>query len=230
MDVIFLHGLCSDMSGTKARALEQRAQQHGFGYLCYDARGHGSSSDKFEDTDISHWYQDALAAMSLAPCKRHILVGSSFGGWQALHLAVEQPQQVAGLVLVAPALDITQQFWRALSEEQQQQAQQTGRVSLDSNYMDDGQIMVKLQFFEAAKPFLLLDKLQQLQVSCPVRILHGVQDDTVPVATSEQLFEQLPARDMALTLVKDGDHRLSSKHDLQLLLSTVSDVLQHVAG
>ncbi|KAF6259066.1 hypothetical protein COO60DRAFT_1515208 [Scenedesmus sp. NREL 46B-D3] len=96
--------------------------------------------------------------------------------------------------------------------------------------MNAGQIMVKLQFFEAATPFLLLDKLQQLQVSCPVRIMHGVQDDTVPVATSQQLFEQLPASDVALTLVRDGDHRLSRQHDVQLLLSTVSDLVHHVTG
>eukprot|EP00775_Hariotina_reticulata_P002605 gene2605-2907_t len=214
---------------TKSIALEQHAQQAGHGFLSFDARGHGSSSGSFEETTIADWYQDAETALTLAQAQKHILVGSSFGGWQALHLAEQQPDEVAGLILIAPALDFTARFWQGLSPEEQAAAAQQGRVSLGSNYVDGGQFEVGMKFFEDAKKFLVMDRLQELQVQCPVHILHGVQDDAVPVSVGKQLFEQLPAEDMVLNLIRDGDHRLSRPQDIRRLLGAVEDMLQRVS-
>ncbi|KAF8062012.1 Abhd10 [Scenedesmus sp. PABB004] len=228
--VVFLHGLLSTATGAKALALEAHALARGHAYLGFDARGHGASSGAFRDMHLGHWLDDARAALDAAPAARHVLVGSSFGGWQALLLAAERPRDVAGVVLVAPAADITASFWEALGPEGQAAARRDGETALGSSYLDGGAVTVGLEFFEAAKPFLVMHRLRELRVRCPLRILHGVRDDVVPVATSQRLFDELPVADATLTLVKDGDHRLSRPHDLALLLSTVEGLLAHAAG
>lgn len=193
--------------------------------------------------------------------------GSSFGGWLALWLALQHPQRVAGLLLIAPAIDYTSRFWESLTPQQQQQAATEGAVELPSSYVDGGSIRLSHAFFSQAERFLMLgsrscNKLsEQRPLACPVRILHGVQvrvhagcwvcfscsrlaadccvrdvgawpcppqDDAVPVGVSHQLFELLPASDMNLTLVKDGDHRLSRPQDLRLMLSSLDELLARV--
>lgn len=104
-----------------------------------------------------------------------VCVGSSFGGWQALHIAVERPEQVAGLVLIAPALDFTSRLWKSYTPEQQQHYQQQGEAPVGSRYLDGGQVMVNIEFFRKAESFLVLDRLHELNVQCPLRILHGVK-------------------------------------------------------
>lgn len=131
--VIFIHGLCSSQAGTKAQALEADAAARGFAFLSFDQRGHGDSSGAFDTTHPGDWLADAETALvDLAPPGRHVLVGSSLGGWLALHLAQRHPERVAGLLLIAPALDFTRRLWASLGAERQAAATAEGRLRLDS--------------------------------------------------------------------------------------------------
>lgn len=224
--VMFCPGLLSHMQGTKALALESLVQRRlpSCSYLRFDYSGHGLSTGTFRGTTLADWFNDALLALDQLTDQEEpqIIVGSSMGGLIALHLAMRRPQRVAELVLVAPAVGFAERRWDAMSEESRQQLISGGTASLGSDYVDTGSDEVTIAFFEAARSFAIPEDVANL-VKCPVRILHGAQDDVVPVQVSQQLVNRLDGCDAMLTVVQDGDHRLSAPKDLELLQAAVMD-------
>ncbi|KAI8465494.1 MAG: alpha/beta hydrolase fold protein [Monoraphidium minutum] len=224
--VVFFPGLLSQMQGTKALALEAFVKEclpH-CSYTRFDYRGHGESSGTFTGTHLGDWFEDALLAVDhltddAAPL---IIVGSSMGGLLALHAALRRPTRVAGLVLVAPAAGFAARRWAALPGAARDALAAGGAVSLGSEFVAPGADDVNLGFFEAARAFELPEADGAVDVRCPVRVLHGALDDVVPIEVGQRLVRQLAARDVTLTSVKDGDHRLSAPRDVALLTSAVA--------
>lgn len=135
--VVFLGGFKSNMEGTKALYLEEWAQREGRSFLRFDYSGHGESSGRFEDGTISDWRDDAASAITELTTGRQLLVGSSMGGWIALLLAVEMPDDIEGLVTIAAAPDFTERgFWNGFSDEQRAALRRDGQVALPSQYSD----------------------------------------------------------------------------------------------
>ncbi|GBF87737.1 hypothetical protein Rsub_00448 [Raphidocelis subcapitata] len=239
--VVFLGGLLSNMAGVwrfrrlgpGALALEAFVSRNlpACEFLRFDYRGHGESSGSFTDTTPADWMDDAEAAFDRLtdPAAPQIVVGSSMGGLFALHLALRFPSRVAALVLVAPAVGTFAAWHAALSPEERAALASGGSIRFASDYAPPGSDRVRLGFFQ---PFLrggalaLPDGEGAVRVApdCPVRILHGECDDVVPIATSHALLRQLAADDVALTVVKRGDHRLSGPRDLALLEAAVAQV------
>lgn len=127
--------------------------------------------------------------------------------------------------MVAPAVDITKIFFSRLKPQQQREALRRGRLRLPSGYLASGAVTLTTRFMETAKPFCLLDKLHKLDVRCPIRILHGARDAVVPAEVSQALLEKLPASDLVLSIIKDGDHRLSRPADLVRMVAAVEELL-----
>lgn len=150
------------------------------------------------------------------------------GGLIALHLALQRPDRVAALILVAPAIGFIERRRQALSADQWSNLLAGKTVSLGSDYVDTGSDEVNLGFFEAARGFDLPETPGAVGVTCPVRILHGALDDVVPVAVSHQLVRQLAGGDVALTVVKDGDHRMSTPRDIEMLEGAMEQVLRQL--
>lgn len=223
--VVFLGGFMSDMTGTKATALEAHVTAHGHAYTRFDYQGHGQSSGRFRDGTISIWTQDALAILDKVATGPQILIGSSMGGWIALLCALARPEQVKAMVLIAPAPDFTQRLmWPSFSAAQKARIETEGYIEEPSDYGDDPYVITKA-LIEDGKKNLLLDKPIPLDI--PVRILHGQQDKDVPWGLSLDLIEALESQDVVLTLVKDGDHRLSEPDDIARLNAVVADLLQN---
>jgi pimeloyl-ACP methyl ester carboxylesterase len=221
--VVFLGGFMSDMTGTKALTLEAFCRDRGHGFLRLDYRGHGASSGRFEDGTIGLWAEDALAAFDQLTEGPQIVVGSSMGGWIALLTALKRSERVAGLVGLAAAPDFTEDLiWAALSPDHRERLARDGVLHMPSEYSD--------------RPYAITMKLIQdgrrhqvlrtpLGLTCPVRLLHGMLDPDVPWQRSLRLADKLASSDVRVTLVKDGDHRLSREQDLKLLCSTVQELL-----
>jgi pimeloyl-ACP methyl ester carboxylesterase len=219
--VVFLGGYRSDMTGSKALALEAHCREAGRAFVRFDYQGHGASGGRFEDGTIGSWTEDALAVIDAATEGPQVLVGSSMGGWIMLLAALARPGRVAGLVGIAAAPDFTEDLvWDALGPEARGRMLADGRIEEPSAYGDP--YVYTRALVEDGRRRLLLRA--PIPLACPVRLLHGMRDPDVPWETSLRLAGRLQAEDVRTTLVKDGDHRLSRPQDLALLLATVEEV------
>ncbi len=221
--VVWLGGFRSDMRSTKAEMLARWAEQAGQAYLRFDYSGHGESSGRFEDGTISQWLQDALAVIDGQTEGPLVLVGSSMGGWLSL-LAARQlpPGRLAGLVLIAPAVDFTESLmWAAFPDAVKRQIEQTGLWLRPSAYSPDPYPITR-NLIEDGRRHLLFG--HPFRTGCPVCILQGMQDPDVPWGHALRLVEHLPDDEVTLTLINDGDHRLSRDQDLARLVAAVAAV------
>jgi len=220
--VVFLGGFRSDMTGTKAMALEAWAQRSGHAFLRFDYLGHGQSSGRFEDGTIGRWLDDSLAAIDTLTTGRLVLVGSSMGGWLSLLAGRARPERLAGLVLIAAAPDFTERLLLAgLSPEDRALLERDGRLERASQYSPEPSVFT-WKLIEEGRRHLVLDK--PLALPCPVRLLHGQSDPDVPWEYSLQIARHLEAPDVVTTFVKGGDHRLSSPSDIARLVATVEEL------
>jgi pimeloyl-ACP methyl ester carboxylesterase len=210
--VVFLGGFKSDMTGTKAVALEAFAQRRGQAFLRFDYRGHGRSSGRFEEGTIGLWLDDTLAMLDELTEGPQILVGSSMGGWIMLLAALARPQRIAGLVGIAAAADFTEDLiWARATPEQRRVLRRDGYIDQPSDY-GEAPYRITLRLIEEGRDHLLLAK--PIPLACPVRLIHGMQDVDVPWQTSLRLAEALAGDDVELCLVKAAAHRLSEPEDL----------------
>ena len=229
--LIWLSGFLSDMSSTKAEALASWAKRQGLPMLRFDYSGHGLSDGDLREASIGDWLAQARAMLGLllATTERAIVVGSSMGGWIALLLARKLAQagrleRLAGLVLVAPAWDMTERLmWNEMNDAARATLLRDGVFYEPSLYGDPYPITKRL--IEEGRKHLI--GTSPLALDLPVRILHGMRDPDVPWGHAIELVEWLRSDDVELTLVKDGDHRLSREQDLRRLVATVAALLTH---
>ncbi|PTE19805.1 alpha/beta hydrolase [Cereibacter changlensis JA139] len=220
--VVFLGGFRSDMEGSKAQHLQAWAEREGRAFLRFDYSGHGASSGAFLDGAIGDWFEDARAALSLAPGPL-LLVGSSMGGWISLLLAKALPERIAGLVGIAAAPDFTEDsMWTAFDADQRAALLRDGQVAQPSDYSDDPYIITR-RLIEEGRDRLVLR--EPLPLPFPVRLLQGTADTDVPPAVALRLLDHATGGDIRLTLVKGADHRFSSPDCLALIETTVTDLL-----
>ncbi|MDX1974961.1 MAG: alpha/beta hydrolase [Rickettsiales bacterium] len=221
--VIFFTGFKSDMSGSKAMALQQFCETRGQRFIRFDYTGHGESSGQFIEGTIGSWAQDAADVLEQLGSAQNILVGSSMGAWIAMLLAQQNPQRVAGFVGIASAPDFTEELiWQRLNDTQKAELLEKGVFYAPSCYGEEPYPITQ-RLIEEARAHLLLNR--SIAIEAPVRLIHGTQDEDVPWQHSVRLMEQLSSRDVRLQLIKDGNHRLSEPAHLQTLCSTLEDLL-----
>lgn len=230
--LVWLGGFKSDMLGTKARELDAYAQDHGRACVRFDYSGHGESSGDFKDGTIGAWLEESLAVIETCCDGPQILIGSSMGGWMALLVARAMRQAciegraratLAGLVLIAPAPDFTEDLmWARFTPQMRDEIERNGVWHRPSDYGEP--YPITKQLIEEGRNHLLLNGM--LDVGCPVRILQGVQDEDVPWQHAFKLTHCLPSDDVVLTLVQDGDHRLSRPQDIARILAAVTELAE----
>jgi pimeloyl-ACP methyl ester carboxylesterase len=220
--IVFLPGFHSDMEGSKAVFLAEVAEARGHALLRLDYSGHGVSGGRFEDGSIGIWTADALAVIDAMTAGPLILVGSSMGGWIGLTIALARPDRVAAYIGIAAAPDFTESLiWAQMPPAIQAKLMEEGVVYAPSDYGDP--LPLTRRLIEDGRRHLLLDK--PIPLTCPVRLLHGQEDAEVPWQTALAIAERVESRDVRVTLIKDGDHRLSRESDLSLLQQRVAEFL-----
>jgi len=223
--IIFCSGFNSDMRGTKAEALAQWCLANGRQFTRFDYFGHGQSSGKFVDGTIGRWRDDALAVLDEVTTGPQIIVGSSMGGWIMLLVALARPERISALVGIAAAPDFTEQMRKTrLSAEQLDDLSARGFCDLPNCYDDGEPYRISSTLLEEGKNHLVLDK--PIAIQCPVRLLQGQCDEDVPWEHALAIAECLVTTDVEVTLLKQGDHRLSEPADLWRLFAVIDRVLQ----
>jgi pimeloyl-ACP methyl ester carboxylesterase len=225
--LVWLGGFMSDMRATKASFLDEHAARTGRAFLRFDYSGHGESEGRFEDGTIGAWLEESLAVIRQESRGAQILVGSSMGGWLALLCAKAlaqsgEAERLAGLVLVAPAADMTERLiWDELKPSQRREIEKKGRCLLPSAYSEPYPITRAL--IEEGRKHLILDGT--IRTHCPVHILQGMNDADVPWTHATRLVEHLAGDPVTLTLVKDAEHRFSRPADLVLLAQAIENIV-----
>ena len=223
--VIWFGGFRSDMSGTKAEALDSWAAATGRAFLRFDYSGHGSSGGRFEDGTISRWLEEGLAVLDRFTSGHPVIVGSSMGGWLALLAAralkaAKAGREPAALVLVAPAPDFTERLmWDAFPPEAKADILERGVHLRPSSYSDDPYPITRA-LIEDGRRHLILEGT--IETGCPVHILQGMQDPDVPWGRPMRLVGHLPAEAVRSPRVKEGVPRLSRPEDIDRLLAAVA--------
>lgn len=223
--VVFLGGFTSDMTGIKATTLERWCQACGQAFVRFDYSGHGASSGRFADGTIGRWAQEALAVLDQLTEGPQILVGSSMGAWLMLLTALARPERIAALLSLACAVGFTDYLlWERLDENLRDRLRRERVITLPSPYSETPYI-IAMNLLEEARQHWLLDR-PELPLTCPVRLIHGMNDADVPWRISLEVAERLTSHDVRVLLVKDGEHTLSREADLALLTRTLEELLE----
>jgi alpha-beta hydrolase superfamily lysophospholipase len=218
------------MASTKAQVIADWAHANGRALLRFDYSAHGRSPGNLLEASIGDWLEEALAIIDLVRDRRLVVVGSSMGGWIALLLARSlaergEGERIAGMVLIAPAWDMTERLmWQEMSPEIRSTLETDGVYYAPSLYGDP--YPITRHFIEEGRAHLIGDG--PIPIGAPVRILQGMRDPDVPWRHALELVDLLASEDVTLTLIKDGDHRLSRPEDLERLTRTVADLFETV--
>ncbi|XP_064608333.1 palmitoyl-protein thioesterase ABHD10, mitochondrial-like [Liolophura sinensis] len=217
--VMFCCGYGSDMSGTKALALEDYCRRNNRSFVRFDYTRCGKSDGDFNKSTLGEWKEDALDVLDQVAQGPQVIVGSSMGGWLMLFLAMERQERVKALVGVAAAPDFTR--WRVYSEQVLEDLKTKGVAYYETPY---GTMSISRKFLEESESHWLLNKAV-LNITCPVRLLHGMKDDSVPYDISLQVADKVVSENVEVLLRKSGDHRLSTPEDILLLTQTLDKLL-----
>lgn len=205
-------------------AIEQFCQKRGQAFLRFDVSGHGQSSGVFEDGTIGEWTDDIVAAIDHLTVGPQIIVGSSMGGWLGLLAALARPERIAGFVGIAAAPDFVEDLmFDALSDAEKNELAEKGLITLDSDEEGFPPLTLKARFFEEARQHLLLRA--PIPLSCPVRLIQGQKDDSVPWRRALLLAEKLESDDVTITFVKNGGHRLNDPQDMMRMEQVLEALL-----
>jgi len=224
--LFWLGGFKSDMKGTKAEALDRWADQEGRACVRFDYSGHGDSGGAFTDGTISRWLEESITVYVTFARGPQVIIGSSMGGWLALLLARALCERqgaapIAGMVLIAPAVDFTEELmWKQFPDSTKREIEQKGVWMRPSEYGNDPYPITR-GLIEDGRKHLLLGGL--IETRCPVHILQGVQDPDVPWHHAVELVSRFSRDDIVITLIKDGDHRLSRPEDIERMIAAVKE-------
>ena len=217
--LVFLPGYASDMAGTKAVALDAFAAKRGLPMLRFDYSGTGSSEGAFEDGTLARWTDEALLMLYRLTEGSVVLVGSSMGGWVALHLALRRPERVAALLGIAAAPDFTE--WGFPDHLKVRLA---AGETLRREFPDGGAQFTTSGFWTSGQAMRLLES--EIPIDCPVRLIHGDSDEDVPLDIAFRLKDRLHSADVQVTVIKGGGHRLSAPHEIDAIGRAVAAILE----
>ena len=217
--LLFLPGYASDMEGTKAVALDAFAERRRLSMLRFDYSGTGSSEGQFETGTLERWIDEAALMLDQMTRGPVVAIGSSMGGWIALHLALRRPERIVALVGIAAAPDFTDWGYPDRLKERLAAGETLGRE------FPDGSAQVTASgFWSSGQAMRLLDS--EIAIDCPVRLVHGDGDEDVPLDIAFRLKDRLRSADVQVKVIKGGGHRLSEAHEIDAILRTVAELLE----
>jgi pimeloyl-ACP methyl ester carboxylesterase len=220
--LVFLPGYASDMEGAKASEIDMFAAAAGLAYLRLDYSGTGSSGGDFSDGTLDRWLDEVVSAIDMLVEGPVLLIGSSMGGWLALHAALKRPDRVKAVVGIAAAPDFTDWGYTA---EQKAEIQDKGMLAEPTPYGPEPQVTHQ-GFLASGAAMRLLHK--PIMLDCPVRLIHGNQDTDVPIGVAFKLLEDAHSADVQLNIIKWGDHRLSKPHELVTIVRTIAVLAEKI--
>lgn len=225
--VIFLHGFMSDMNGSKALAAEKYCKSKGYGFIRFDNFGCGESSGKFTDQTMTDWLSGLNSVINELADGPILLIGSSMGGWLALLATKLHKEKIIGIITIAAAVDFTESLiWNKLTEIEKRALKEKGICEVSgSNNGCTTAYPISYKLIEDGRKHLTLGK-EKIEVSCPVHLIHGMQDFDVPYSISLETAKKVQSEKVVIKLIKDAAHKLAREQDLRVLYNSIDEILQ----
>ncbi|XP_038583803.1 abhydrolase domain containing 10, depalmitoylase b isoform X1 [Micropterus salmoides] len=221
--VVFLPGYGSTMNGQKAEALEEFCKSLGHSYLRFDYTGHGASEGVLAEGTIGTWKKDVLFVLDELAEGPQIMVGSSIGGWLMLLAAIARPEKTAALVGISTAADHLVTSFNSLPLETRKEFEEKGEWIVPTKHSEEGLYKFSMDFLHEAENHCVLQS--PIPITCPVRLIHGLKDEDVPWHISMQVAERVLSPDVDVILRRHGQHRMSDKDDIKLMVYTIDDLI-----
>ena len=223
--IVFLHGFMSDIEGEKPKAFKKYSDQKKLGFLAVEYSGHGKSSGKFIQGNISKWSKDAeLTIKKIVKKNDFILIGSSMGAWISLKIFKYFKNQIKGLIGIGSAPEfVTRIMWKKFSKKIKQEI-----ISKGISYVKQGEYEYPIthQLIKNGRNNKVLSRRNLARV--PVTMIHGSKDDVVPVLFSRKVLANFRHAKKRLVVVKNGDHSLSSKSNIKKILKELDKIVSNI--
>ncbi len=213
--IIFLHGFMSDLEGKKPKALLNFAKKNKISFLALEYSGHGKSSGKFINGNISKWSKETSALIKkYVKKKKFILVGSSMGAWISLNQFKIFKNQIKGFLGIGAAPEFLEKLmWRKFTKKMRKEIKKNGIYHLKhGNY----EYPITYQLIKDGRKNKVLNK--KINSNIKVTMVHGEKDNSVPVSYSRNVLKLFTKAKKKLNIIKDGDHSLSNKKWLKIIL------------
>lgn len=224
--IIFHHGLMSDMYGSKALWLENHCRRNDYNFIRFDNFGHGQSSGNFSDQTITNWLEGLNLVIDKLAKQPVLLVGSSMGAWITLLTSIKRPYDIIGMIGISSAPDFSEELiWNKLTDSQKHKMTTHGICDVAGSDPNCKHIYpISFNLIKDGRKYLLLDK-DEIDIKCPVHLLHGQQDIDVPSSISERIFLKIAHNNASLKLIKDGNHSLSREKDLNMICNSIDEII-----
>ena len=220
--IIFIHGLNSDMSGIKAKSIERHAKKNKLGFVCFECRGHGKSTGKFEDFTISDWKKDLIDIIDNITTGPQILIGSSMGGWLMFLAAKARPKKITGLIGLAAAPDYIDEFYKKLPLKKKQEMKKRGIIKYSSYGFS---YLIKKKYIVDGRKNKILNK--EFKWNKPLILIQGLKDNVVTPDVPEKIVKKIKGKQIQIKLLKNSDHRLSDPFDLKIMNDSIQSIIKN---
>ena len=225
--IIFFSGFKSDMYGSKAQYIFNWCKEKSIECTLFDYSGHGNSSEDFINCDLSTWISDGIDVITEITSNPQIIIGSSMGAWIAIKVTLLMPKNIIGLITIAAAPDFTKKLYKDIfNKKEKDELNKNGYIKIKSEYDNNGYLITKNLIESGNKNLVLNNSL--ITLNCPIRIIHGENDQDVDWKQSKKIFTKIKSSNAELIIIKDGDHRLSSKNNLKTITNSIESLISFI--
>ena len=223
--IVFFPGFMSDVEGEKPRSLRRFTIKNKLGFLAIEYSGHGKSSGKFINGNITKWTQEArISIKKIVRNKKFIIVGSSMGAWIALNQFKYFKKQIKGFIGIGSAPEFLDRLmWKKFPKKIKKEI-----IDKGISHIKHGQYEYPItkQLIKDGKKNKILSK--KIKSKIYVTLLHGRKDEVVPVLFSRKTLRLFINSDKKLVIIKNGDHSLSSKNSLKKINNELNEIVKKI--
>ena len=220
--IVFLHGFMSDLEGKKPKTFLNFAKKNKLGFLALEYSGHGKSSGKFTNGNISIWTKETnLLIRKIVKKNKIILIGSSMGAWISLNLFKFFKKQIIGFLGIGSAPEFLENLmWNKFSKKMKEEIKENGTINLNHG---EYEYPISLQLIKDGRKNKVLNK--KIKENISLTMVHGSKDKSVPVSYSRKILRIFKNAKKKLVIIKNGDHSLSKPSKLKIILKELKLII-----
>ena len=221
--VVFFHGFMSDMIGAKPIEIQRFCKKRKLNFLKFEYSGHGKSTGKFIEGNISKWTSDAkkIIESKIKKDKNLIFIGSSMGSWIALNLFSFFKKQIKGFVGISSAPEFLEELMWKKFNKKIKKIIMTNKI----HHIDHGDFIYPItkQLILDGRKNKILNK--KININIPIILFHGLKDEVVPLKLSKKILKIFKKAKKKLVIIKNGNHSLSKKSDLKKICKELNNMI-----